>query len=73
MKKTAISQEVVFGVLVVRWSNGSTSRFSVVDLGVQWIQMGSDSFHSMHGFDFNPYNYPGLYEQCRQIVYPQDN
>lgn len=70
MLKTLISQKVISGVLLVNWSDGSTTKYDAVDMGVEWFRMSNDAFHDTYGFNFNPYEWPGLYEKCRSIVYP---
>ena len=35
----------------------------------QWFKMSNDAFYRMYGFNFNPHNFPGLYEIARKEVY----
>lgn len=72
MIKIPISQQVILGVLLVHWSDGTTTSYDAVDMGVQWFKMSNDGFYEIYGFDFNPHKWPGLYEKCRNIVYPQN-
>lgn len=43
--------------------------YSKIKLTVDWFQMDNDTFFRVHGFNFNPHNYPGLYEAGRRIVF----
>lgn len=70
MFKIPISQKVISGMLLVNWSDGSTTKYDAVDMGVEWFGMSNDAFHATYGFNFNPHEWPGLYEKCRSIVYP---
>ncbi|MDO5549418.1 MAG: hypothetical protein Q4F79_13160 [Eubacteriales bacterium] len=42
---------------------------SKLKMAVDWIQMSNDDFYRLYGFNFNPHNYPGLYEAARTVVY----
>lgn len=68
--KFAESQSVLLGTLIAKWSDGTTSTYSATDMGVEWFKMSNDDFFKKYGFNFNPHEYPGLYEKCRRIVYP---
>lgn len=35
----------------------------------QWFKMSNDGFYKMYGFNFNPHDFPGLYEIARKEVY----
>lgn len=34
-----------------------------------WCTMSNDAFFQLYGFNFNPHDYPYLYEIARNIVY----
>ena len=68
--KLAESQSVLLGTLLVKWSDGTTSTYNATDMGVEWFKMSNDAFFKKYGFNFNPHEYPGLYEKCRKIVFP---
>jgi len=36
---------------------------------IRWFKMSNDSFFNYYGFNFNPHDYPGLYELARKKVY----
>lgn len=42
---------------------------SLMDWAVEWFRMSNDDFYDLYGFNFNPHNYPNLYEQARERVY----
>lgn len=44
---------------------------SLLYWAVKWFKMSNDSFFNLYGFNFNPHNYPGLYELTRKKVYGQ--
>lgn len=66
--KFAESQSVLLGTLLVNWSDGTTSTYNATDMGVEWFKMSNDDFFKKYGFNFNPHEYPGLYEKCRRIA-----
>lgn len=46
---------------------------SLMQWAIEWFTMSNDSFYDMYGFNFNPHEYPGLYEQARERVYGGDS
>ena len=66
MVKFATEQKIIYGILTVRWSDGSITRYSPEALGVEWLNMSNDAFFKKYGFSFNPHKFPGLYERCRE-------
>lgn len=42
---------------------------SLIEWAVLWFKMSNDAFYSLYGFNFNPHEYPYLYEIARQEVY----
>ncbi len=42
----------------------------ITALAVEWFKMSNDDFFEAYGFNFNPHDYPGLYEKAQKIVYP---
>ena len=42
---------------------------SLMQWAIEWFTMSNDSFYDMYGFNFNPHEHPGLYEQARERVY----
>lgn len=70
--KYAVSQKVLLDTLFVKWSDGSTTTYNAVDMGVEWFKMSNDTFYKVYGFNFNPHEWLGLYEKCRRIVYPNE-
>lgn len=34
--------------------------------------MSNDCFYELYGFNFNPHEYPGLYEEARKRVYGEN-
>lgn len=43
--------------------------YSKKKLCLEWFQMDNDSFFRKYGFNFNPHDYPGLYEWGRKQLY----
>lgn len=70
--KFAESQSVLLGTLLVNWSDGTVSTYSATDMGVEWFKMSNDDFFKKYGFNFNPHEYPGLYEKCRRIAHADE-
>lgn len=62
----------IMGSLRVTYSDGSVKGYDMVRLGCEWFQLSNDSFFKKYGFNFNPHEYPGLYERCRKLVYPKE-
>lgn len=42
---------------------------SLMFWALEWFRMSNDAFCSIYGFNFNPHNYPGLYEEARKRIY----
>ncbi len=42
---------------------------SLMFWALEWFRMSNDAFYSIYGFNFNPHNYPGLYEAARKKLY----
>ena len=42
---------------------------SLIDWAVLWFKMSNDAFFRLYGFNFNPFDYPYLYDIARDIVY----
>ena len=70
--KIAESQAVLHNTLIVKWSDGTTTTYNAVDMGVKWFKMSNDDFFKKYEFNFNPHLYPGLYDKCRKIVFPNE-
>lgn len=70
--KFAVSQEVLHNTLIVKWSDGTTTTYNAVDMGVEWFRMTNDDLFKKYGFNFNPNEYPGLYEKCRRIAFQNE-
>ena len=68
--KYAVSQGILLNTLQVKFSDGSVKYYNALDMAVQWFKMSNDCFYDLYGFNFNPHDYPGLYERARRIVYP---
>lgn len=67
----AVSQKCFDGILFVTWSDGKVSTYDAVELGCEWFKMSNDAFYKLYGFNFNPHEFSGLYEHCRNLVYPK--
>lgn len=68
----AIKQQYAFGMLIVSFSDGTQKIYNAFELGCKWFRTDNDTFYKTYGFNFNPNNIPGLYERCRNAVYPND-
>lgn len=42
---------------------------SLMYWAIEWFNMSNDTFFDLYGFNFNPHNYPLLYEDARERVY----
>lgn len=42
---------------------------NLLQWAVLWFKMSNDAFYSLYGFNFNPHEYPMLYEIAREEVY----
>jgi hypothetical protein len=42
---------------------------SLMFWAVEWFSMSNDAFYDLHGFNFNPHQWSGLYEAARERVY----
>ena len=43
--------------------------YSKKKLCLDWFQMNNDAFYDFYGFNFNPHEYPGLYDWGRKTLY----
>lgn len=41
----------------------------LIDWAILWFKMSNDTFCDIYGFNFNPHEYPMLYEIAREEVY----
>lgn len=62
----------IMGSLQVVYSDGSVQGYDLVSLGCEWFRMSNEEFYKKYGFNFNPHDYAGLYEHCRELVYPKE-
>ena len=46
---------------------------SLMYWALEWFSMSNDAFFDLYGFNFNPHNYPGLYEQARERYFKEEN
>ena len=46
--------------------------YSKKELCLNWFRMSNDLFFQTYGFNFNPHNYPGLYEWGRKTLYGEE-
>ena len=46
---------------------------SLMYLALEWFSMSNDTFYDLYGFNFHHHNYPGLYEQAREIYFKEDD
>lgn len=42
---------------------------SLMEWATLWFGMSNDTFFELYGFNFNPHEFPGLYEAARERVY----
>ena len=52
----------------VLFMNGKSLMF----WALEWFSMSNDAFFACYGFNFNPHNYPGLYEQARARYFSKE-
>lgn len=71
--RIAVKQKYFLGMLIVSFDDGTQKIYDVFKLGCEWFKTDNETFFRMHGFNFNPHNIPGLYEECRKAVYSNDN
>mgnify|MGYP001855007310 CR=1 FL=1 len=45
---------------------------SLMFWALEWFSMTNDAFYELYHFNFNPHNYPGLYEEARKIYFKDD-
>lgn len=69
LPKTVIRQSRESDILRVTFSDGSHRFFNIYDLAVEWFCMSNDTFYACYGFNFNPHNFRGVYEEARKRVY----
>ena len=44
---------------------------SLLFWALEWFHMSNDAFYKKYGFNFNPHNFPGLYEIARKRAFPK--
>ena len=42
---------------------------SLMFWALEWFSMSNDTFYDLYGFNFNPHEYSGMYEQARERRY----
>ena len=42
---------------------------SLLEWALLWFRLTNDDFYMLYGFNFNPHEYPGLYEIARDKYY----
>lgn len=42
---------------------------SLMFWALEWFSMSNAAFFGLYGFNFNPHDYPGLYEAARERYY----
>lgn len=57
--KVRYSMQTLRGKALLRWA-------------VLWFKMSNDTFYELYGFNFNPHDYPMLYEIAREEVYGRE-
>ena len=57
----------------IRYEASRYKGKSLIDWAVLWFKMSNDAFFRLYGFNFNPHEYPYLYEIARNIVYGDAN
>ena len=45
---------------------------SLMFWALEWFRMSNDAFFKIYGFNFNPHEYPGLYEAARDRKYREE-
>ena len=43
--------------------------YSKKQLTLDWFRMSNDTFYKLYGFNFNPHEYPGLYQWGRKVLF----
>ena len=52
-----------------RYSMQTLRGKTLLQWAVLWFKMSNDAFYELYGFNFNPHDYPMLYEIAREEVY----
>lgn len=45
---------------------------SLLEWAILWFKMSNNAFYEIYGFNFNPHEYPMLYEIARDEVYGKE-
>lgn len=56
-----------------RFDSTSYKGKSLMFWALQWFSMSNDAFFKLYGFNFNPHDYPGLYEAARERKYGKND
>ena len=70
MASTELSNKVTTPWTDIIIINGR--MFSKRALTLAWFQNSNDGFYKKYGFNFNPHDYPGLYEWGRKQLYGEN-
>lgn len=54
---------------MARYSMQTLRGKTLLQWAVLWFKMSNDTFYELYGFNFNPHEYPMLYEIAREEVY----
>lgn len=69
MFKFVVRQQRIWDNLLITFSDGTQIVHNLIELGCDWFRMCNDSFYRTYGFNFNPHEYSGIYERCKEIVH----
>ena len=53
---------------IITGSNLKERSYDLAKLTYDWFNTTNDAFYERYGFNFNPHEYPGLYEKVKKIV-----
>lgn len=64
-----IQKDILRMLLKARYSTYMVKGNTLLRWAVLWFKMSNDDFFRIYGFNFNPHDYPMLYEIARDEVY----
>lgn len=62
-------KDIALSRLKFQYSIQTYKGKTLLQWAIKWFKMSNDDFFRLYGFNFNPHNYPGLYEIARKEVY----
>lgn len=66
-------EEAMLRNIKIRYAMTPYKGKSLLQWACIWFRTDNDTFFNEYGFNFNPHEYPYLYDVARKEVYPEES